>query len=59
VFEFCDEADEVGKIAPKPVEPPDDEGVSIAQALKAPFQLRPASGSARSMPPCFSRSSMT
>lgn len=47
MFEFCDEADEVGKIAPKPVEPPDDEGVSIAQALKAPFQLRPASGSAK------------
>ncbi len=27
LFELCDKADEVGQIAPKPMEPPDDEGV--------------------------------
>ena len=41
LFELCDEVDEIGKIAPEPVEPPDDEGVSLAQALEAAFQLRP------------------
>ena len=42
LFELCDKADEVGQIAPKPVEPPDDEGVSLAEAFEASFKLRPA-----------------
>ncbi len=42
LFQLRDEADEIGQIAPEPVESPDDEGVSLTQAFEAAFQLRPA-----------------
>jgi hypothetical protein len=39
LFEFCDEADEVGEVPAKPVEPPDNKGILLSQAFEAPFQL--------------------
>ena len=43
LFELCDKADEIGKIASEPIKPPYNEGVSLAQAFEASFQLRSAS----------------
>lgn len=41
-FELCDQADEIGQVAPEPVQSPDDECVAFTQTLEAAFQLRPA-----------------